>query len=151
MPQSLSQVWLHIVFSTKERRPYLQDPSFRDEMFRMLSHHVQQSGCYPKLSGGWVDPVHVLCGLSRTTKISDLLESIKTETSKWAKTKPNCSSLFSWQTGYGVFSVSQSKLESVIHYIENQEAHHKRLSFQDEFRELCRLHGVALDEKYAWD
>lgn len=117
----------------------------------MLSHHVQQVGCYPKLSGGWVDHVHVLCGLSRTTRISDLLESIKTETSKWAKTKPICSSLFRWQTGYGVFSVSQSKLESVIRYIENQEAHHKQLSFQDEFRELCRLHGVALDEKYAWD
>ena len=151
MPQSLSQVWLHIVFSTKERRPYLQDPTFRDEMFRMLSHHVQQAGCYPKVSGGWVDHVHILCGLSRTKSIANLLEDIKTETSKWAKKKLNCSSLFSWQAGYGVFSVSQSKLDSVIDYIENQETHHKCKSFQDEFRELCRLHQVALDEKYVWD
>ena len=151
MPQSLSQVWLHIVFSTKERRPYLKDPSFRNEMFPMLSHHVQQFGCYPKLSGGWIDHVHVLCGLSRTKAIASLLEEIKTETSKWAKTKANCSSQFSWQTGYGVFSVSQSKLESVIDYIRNQDKHHQHISFQDEFRELCRLHEVAFDERYAWD
>ena len=151
MSQSLSQVWLHIVFSTKDRKTFLKDAKFRDEMFRMLSHHVEEVGCYPKLSGGWIDHVHVVCGLGRTVTIAKLLEHIKTETSKWAKkVSPELSS-FSWQGGYGAFSVSQSNLVAVLDYVERQEEHHARRSFQDEFRELCKKHEVEIDERYVWD
>jgi putative transposase len=151
MPQSLSQVWLHIVFSTKDRQTYLEDRAFREEMFRMLSHHVAEAGCYPKRSNGWIDHVHVVCGLARTVTIAGLIEHLKTETSKWAKKSSNGASAFTWQRGYGAFSVSQSKLESVLEYLERQEEHHKRKSYQDEFRELCRNHGVEIDERYVWD
>ena len=151
MPQSLSQVWIHLVFSTKERRPFLQNASFREEMFRMLSHHVMEAGCSAKRTGGWIDHLHIVCGLSRTVTIAQLVEQVKTETSKWAKSHADCSKTFSWQAGYGVFSVSQSNLEQVLTYVENQESHHSRRSYQEEFRELCRKHGVEFDERYVWD
>ena len=151
MPQSLSQVWLHIVFSTKDRRAFLQNPEFREEMFRMLSHHVEQAGCFPKLSGGWIDHVHVVCGLSRTVTIAQLVEHLKTETSKWAKKPPHGVSAFTWQAGYGAFSVSQSNLPQLLRYVEQQEQHHRKKSYQDEFRELCQKHEIEIDERYVWD
>ncbi len=151
MPQSLTQVWLHLVFSTKNRRTDLQNPEFREEMFRMLSHHVEKAGCYPKCSGGWIDHVHVVCGLGRTVSIATLIENIKVGTSKWAKKTPHGVRWFGWQSGYGAFSVSQSNLENVISYVMRQEEHHKTMSFQEEFRELCRKHEVEIDERYVWD
>jgi putative transposase len=151
MPQSLCRNWLHIVFSTKNRQTFLKETQFRDEMFRMLSHHVQTAGCYPKLTGGWIDHVHVVCGLSRTVTIANLIENIKTETSKWAKTKSPQLSSFSWQHGYGAFSISQSNLNAVLEYVEGQVQHHAHRSFQDEFRELCEKHELEIDERYVWD
>jgi putative transposase len=79
------------------------------------------------------------------------LSEIKTASSKWIKTKGDQFRDFHWQNGYGVFSVSESKLPDVRKYIENQAEHHRKMTFQDEFRELCRRHGVAIDEKYVWD
>ncbi len=151
MPQSLSRVWLHLVFSTKNRRAYLQKDKFREEMFRMLSYHVEQMGCTPVRAGGWIDHVHVVCGLSRTVTIADLIEHIKTETSKWAKKAPHSVSTFAWQTGYGAFSVSQSNLSRVLKYVDDQPEHHRTISFQDEFRKLCEKHGIEIDERYVWD
>ena len=151
MPQSLSQVWLHVVFSTKERRAFLQNPDLREEMFRMLSHHVAEAGCFPKLSGGWIDHVHVVCGLGRTVTIPQLVEHLKTETSKWAKKPPLGVPGFTWQAGYGAFSVSQSNLQQVLQYVAQQEKHHQKKTYQDEFRELCQKHEIEFDERYVWD
>ena len=151
MPQSLAQVWLHIVFSTKERRPFLKSEEFRTEMFRMLAHHVMETNCVSASVGGDVDHVHLLVGLSRTIEIAKLIEVIKTETSKWAKKASGGTKRFSWQAGYGAFSVSHSKRNSVDKYIRNQADHHQKLSFKDEFRELCKRHDLELDERYAWD
>ena len=151
MPQSLALVWLHLVFSTKDRRAHLQNTIFRDEMFRMLSHHVEQAGCFPKRCGGWIDHVHVVCGLSRTVTIAALVEHIKTETSKWAKSHALGVPTFAWQAGYGVFSVSQSNLPGVMEYADQQEAHHQQRSFQDEYRLLCQRHEISIDERYVWD
>jgi putative transposase len=151
MAQSLAQVWLHLVFSTKERRPFLNDESFQVEMFRMLAHHVKETGCVSASVGGHIDHVHLLVGLSRTTTIAKLVEKIKTETSKWAKDKEKCASVFSWQSGYGAFSVSHSNRNAVDEYICNQREHHQKLSFQDEFRDLCKRHDVGIDERYVWD
>lgn len=151
MPQSLSRVWLHIVFSTKNRQTFLRDENLREEMFRMLAHHANETGCPSVKVGGWIDHVHILCGLSRTVTIAQLLEVLKRETSKWAKQRDATWSGFYWQGGYGAFSVSQSLLDQVIEYIERQPEHHQRLSFQDEFRALCAKHGVEIDERYVWD
>jgi putative transposase len=135
MSQSLARVWLHVVFSTKDRRAFLQHDGFRDEICRMLGYHVNEIGCHALRAGAWIDHVHVVCGLSRTVAIAALVEHVKVETSKWAKNSPHGSSLFSWQSGYGAFSVSQSNLPAVVDYVENQSSHHARRTFQDEFRE----------------
>ncbi|MDB5344864.1 MAG: transposase [Schlesneria sp.] len=151
MPQSLSRVWLHVTFSTKERRAYLQREDFRDEMLSILFHQIERAGCVPLQTGGWIDHVHLVCGLSRTVAIATLLEHVKVETSKWAKSATHGSPTFSWQSGYGAFSVSQSNLDQVVDYVRRQPAHHAKQSFQEEFRELCRRHELELDERYAWD
>jgi len=151
MPQSLAQVWLHVVFSTKERRPFLQDESLRKEMFQMLAHHVKECKCVSASVGGYTDHVHLLIGLSRTITIAKLLENIKIETSKWIKTKSPDTSNFSWQAGYGAFSVSHSNRDEVDRYIRRQSEHHARLSFKEEFRKLCERHGLEIDERYVWD
>lgn len=151
MPQSLSQVWVHLVFSTKNHRPFLQCETFRKEMFRMLSHHVKESNCVSASVGGHVDHVHLLVGMSRTMTMAKLVENIKTETSKWAKSAQGGNSLFSWQSGYGVFSVSHSKRGEVDAYIRGQDKHHERLSFHEEFRVICKRHEIEIDERYVWD
>ena len=151
MPQSLARIWLHLVFSTKERRAMLQNASLRDEMFRMLGHQASEMDCPPARVGGWIDHVHVLCGLSRTKTVAELVEVLKRETSKWIKHRDPGLGLFYWQNGYGAFSVSQSNVNQVMAYIDRQSEHHHRMSFQDELRALCAKHKIEIDERYAWD
>lgn len=151
MPQSHAQVWLHIVFSTKDRRAFLQSPAFRVEMFRMVAFHVKESNCVSASVGGHIDHVHLLVGLSRTITIADLVEKTKTETSKWAKKTPRGTARFQWQSGYGTFSVSHSMRDAVDEYIRNQDRHHEKMSFQDEYRRICARHGIEIDERYVWD
>ena len=150
MPQSLAQIWLHVVFPTKDRRPFLRDDSFRTEMFRMLAYLAGELECRSVSVGGYYDHVHLLVSLPRTITVSDVVQHVKKNSSKWAKDVDGGSSFFAWQSGYGVFSVSHSKLKDVDKYIRNQESHHTKLSFQDEFRMLCRRHSIDIDERYVW-
>ena len=100
---------------------------------------------------GVEDHIHILCLLSRKFSIMDVIKRSKTETSKWLKRKRTELGSFQWQAGYGIFSVDESKLKQTKRYIASQEEHHKRFSFQDEFRELCKRYGVSIDERYVWD
>ena len=151
MPQSLARVVLHVVFSTKGRIPFLKDADVRTELHAYMAGILQNIGCEPVVINGVEDHMHVLCNLSRTTTIADLVEEAKKSSSRWIKTKGAAYQDFQWQAGYGAFSVSQSNVEQVRLYVENQEEHHRTLTFQDEFRALCRKHGVAVDERYVWD
>ncbi len=151
MSQSLARVWLHVVFSTKDRRPFLRDEQLRQEMFKMLSHFAGELACPTAAVGGWEDHVHILCGLARTVTIADFVQGLKGETSRWAKERAAVWRGFFWQGGYGAFSVSQSLVDQVVKYIADQAEHHRRLSFQDEFRAICQRHGVDLDERFAWE
>ena len=117
----------------------------------MLSHEAQEVGCPPARSGGWIDHVHILCGLSRTISVAKLVEHLKVETSKWAKKRTRALGNFHWQAGYGAFSVSQSQVEQVIAYIDGQPEHHRKLTFQEEFRIICQKHDIEIDERYVWD
>lgn len=152
MPQSLSKVIVHIVFSTKNHNPWLSDSGIRSELFAyiavLLKNEVDSSAI---IINGVEDHIHILCLLSRKFAIMDVIKKVKTESSKWAKKQGEKYRDFHWQSGYGVFSVSQSKVEHVKRYISNQEEHHKIISFQDEFRALCQKHGIAIDEQYVWD
>ena len=150
MPQSLSQVIIHIVFSTKDRHPSL-DPAIRPRMHAYLATVCRDCGCEAYRVGGVADHVHIAARLARTISQSDLLEKIKKTSSAWIKTQgPEYASFF-WQRGYGDFSIGYSQLDDLVHYIDNQQAHHKTKSFQEEYRELLRKYSVPFDERYVWD
>ncbi len=151
MPQSIAQVWLHIVFSTKSRKAHLQNEDLRSEMFRVLAHEVKESGCVSASVGGFVDHVHLLVGLGRTITIAEVVGHIKAKTSYWVKEAKGGVDTFQWQSGYGAFSVSHSNRDGVDKYIRDQQEHHQTMTFQEEFRLLCKKHSVEVDERYVWD
>ena len=152
MPQSLAKVVIHLVFSTKNRTPWLQGQELRQELFAYMATILRKNVDSPAiLISGVEDHIHVLGLLSRKFAIMDVVQEAKTETSKWLKKQSPALSTFAWQAGYGIFSVSESNIPAVKSYVEKQEDHHRRMSFQDEFRELCKRHGIEWDERYVWD
>ena len=151
MPQSLCRVVVHLIFSTKSRKSWLKNANVRDELSRYLATTLKSLDCSPIKMNGVEDHMHALFGLSRNHPIKKVVGEIKSDSSKWIKTKGDQYHDFYWQSGYGIFSVSESKVEDVKRYVENQEEHHKRISFQDEFRRICERHGVEIDERYVWD
>jgi putative transposase len=152
MSQSLSQVYLHIVYSTKHRAARLQDNDVRTQLYAVMANVLKDVRCPALIINGTADHVHILCRMSRTITIASLIETSKTEPSRWMKEQGLQYADFHWQSGYGAFSVSASMVDTVYGYIERQQEHHARgLGYQDEFRELCRRHGVEIDERYVWD
>jgi putative transposase len=151
MPQSLARVVLQVIYSTKHRRPFLKDADIRAKLHAYMAKVLQHIDCDPILINGTEDHVHILLNFSRTITIADLVETVKTAPSKWIKDQGRQYEEFYWQGGYGVFSVSQSKIEETRLYIANQEEHHRHMTFQEEFRALCRKHGIEIDERYVWD
>lgn len=151
MPQSLSKVYIHIIFSTKNRYPYLSDKQIRKELHSYLGGTLKELDCPVLTTGGVADHVHVLCMLSKNLSIAKIIGDIKRSSSKWIKTKSGLLSKFAWQNGYGIFSIGQSELERVKAYILNQEEHHRKKSFQDELRAFFKKYEVEYDEKYVWD
>ncbi len=151
MPQSLANVLLHIVFSTKERRALLQIPDLRDEMHRYLAGFSANLECPAIIVGGATDHVHLLANQSRTIALAEWVKELKRASSLWAKKKTRQWSLFQWQAGYGAFSVSQSQKERVRGYIRIARRASSANSFQDELRQILKKHGVAFDERYVWD
>ncbi|MCI0485680.1 MAG: transposase [Blastocatellia bacterium] len=152
MPQSLAKVLVHIVYSTKRRHPWLRDEEIRRQLYAYKATILRNNVDTPALIiGGFEDHIHALCLLSRKFAIKDVIEEAKTETTKWIKKQGPQYADFHWQSGYGIFSVSESNVEQVKRYIANQAEHHKKMSFQDEFRKLCKRHGVEIDERYVGD
>ena len=151
MSQSLAKILVHLVFSTKERRPFLRDLQLRDELHRYLGGIILNLDCQPIIVGGVEDHVHSLFALARTSALSEIVKEIKRGSSLWIKTKSKGLSDFAWQNGYGAFSIGSSQIEAVRRYIKNQEEHHRTASFQDEFRTLLRRYRIECDERYVWD
>jgi REP element-mobilizing transposase RayT len=150
MPQSLSRVVIHVVFSTKERLALL-DIDTRPKLHAYLATVARNAGCECYRVGGVADHVHLAIRLSRTLTIADLVENLKTSSSKWLKTQSPDLATFSWQRGYGCFSVGPTDLDSLCAYIDNQEEHHRTRTFQEEFRMFLKKYGVEYDEAYVWD
>lgn len=150
MPQSLSNILLHLVFSTKDRSAWLET-GIRERTHAFLAGAARQCGCEAYLVGGVADHVHLAVGLSRTLSVADLVKEIKTASSKWLKEQDDRFRGFSWQNGYGVFSLGMSQKDALLHYIENQEEHHRTRTFQDEYRTLLNKYGIKFDERYVWD
>ncbi len=150
MPQSLAKILLHVVFSTKDRRPFLRDLATRQEMHRYLGGILVENDCPPAIVGGVEDHVHLLCALSRTRAVADVIKEVKRGSSVWLKARPGYED-FAWQAGYGVFSLGHSQLDDTRRYIADQEQHHAKMSFQEEFRRLLQRYEVEYDEAYVWD
>jgi REP element-mobilizing transposase RayT len=150
MPQSLAHVLIHTIFSTKNRQPFIDD-NIAPELYDYLGGTCHKLGCTPLKVGGYNDHIHILCGLSRTIAIMDLMEEVKKRSSKWIKGKSEQYNGFYWQDGYAVFSVNPTQAPAVIRYIETQREHHSQMSFQDECRGFFRKYKVEWDERYVWD
>jgi putative transposase len=151
MAQSLARLWTHLIFSTKNRFPFLTDKVLRAEMHAYLAEMLRTHGCETLIVGGVEDHAHSLFALSRTLTIANVVKEVKRTSSGWIKESSRLLSKFRWQGGYAAFSVSQSNLDEVFRYIANQEEHHKRVTFQDEYRAFLNAYGVEYDERYVWD
>ena len=148
MPQTFTQLHFHIVFSTKNREP-LVTADIRDRVWEYLGDIVRGEGGMPILVGGMPDHVHLLATLPQTRAVADVVRQVKAGSSGWAHEHLPGSQLW-WQTGYAAFSVSHSGVEKVKRYIEQQERHHRMVTFQDEFRLFLRKHGLEPDEAHMW-
>ena len=148
MPQSLSLVIIHVIFSTKDRRPWLQHDS---DLHAYLATVARNMGCECYRVGGVADHVHVAIRLSRTVTIADLVENLKTSSSKWLKTQSGPLADFAWQRGYACFSVGPSDIDALCKYISEQQEHHRTRTFQEEYRMFLKKYGVEHDEAYVWD
>jgi putative transposase len=151
MSQSLAQIYLHIVFSTKDRRPFLKDKQFRERLHGYLVGICKNTECPSLIIGGVEDHVHILCRFSKNIALKDFIRDLKRDSSAWIKEENPALEAFYWQGGYGAFSISPGHVEALIEYIADQENHHKHETFQDEFRRLCKKYGVEIDERYVWD
>ena len=150
MPQSFGSLQVHLVFSTKGREPWIV-PEIAQRLYDYIGGTLRGNKCTLLDAGGMPDHVHLLISMSREMSAADLARIVKSSSSKWIHdTFPNMG-YFAWQAGYGAFSVSQSNAPQVKGYIANQEEHHRRMSFQDEFRALLRRHEIEFDERYVWD
>ena len=151
MPQSFSAVYIHLVFSTKDRRPFLRDQTIRNALHSYLGGVSKQLDCIPIRIGGIEDHVHLLARFGRTLSQAEWVKELKRISNKWIREQGEEYASFEWQGGYANFSVSQSNLEQVKRYIAGQEEHHRKTGFQDELRALLRKHEIEWDEKYVWD
>ena len=150
MSQSLVQLYVHFVFSTKSRAPFLRDVPFRDCVHAYLAGICKNVDSRPLRIGGVEDHVHLLCLLSKTLDVSSFMRDMKRDSTNWIQNNNPHLANFHWQNGYGAFSVSPSHIDAPVEYIANQTEQHRQESFQDEFRRLCQKYGINLDERYAW-
>lgn len=150
MPQSLSQILVHLVFSTKNREPILED-SIHIELHAYMGGIIKNLDGALLKAGSVADHVHLLIAHPRTCAPAELVQEIKTGSSKWLKTRGPRYAGFHWQNGYGIFSVSPSHRPAVEEYLEGQAEHHRKIGFQDEYRQLLQKYGIAWDERYVWD
>jgi REP element-mobilizing transposase RayT len=151
MVQSLAKILLHLVFSTRDRLPFLKDKAIREEVHRYLGGILTNLDCQAMTIGGVEDHVHLLFAHSRTTTVAEVVKELKRGSSVWLKSRKPQLSEFAWHNGYGIFSIGQSQIEDLCAYIAGQEKHHLKISFQDELRRLLQRYEIAFDERYVWD
>ena len=151
MAHTLTLLLAHLVFSTKERRPWL-DNAVRDDVLAYLGGIARESGATALAAGGTVDHVHILVAYPSSIALAELVRLLKANSSLWLhRQHPGTHAGFGWQTGYGAFSVSHSVRGAVIEYIARQEEHHRRTTFAQEYVALLQRHGIDYDERFVLD
>jgi REP element-mobilizing transposase RayT len=148
MPATHTSLHFHIVFSTKDRHPFVAD-NWRNRLHEYLGGLVRSADGIPESIGGTADHVHMLAGLRATHSIATFVKDIKQTSSRWIHETVGVKN-FAWQQGYGAFTVSVSNTDAVREYIKNQAEHHRTKTFQEEYVAFLKKHGVAYDEKYLW-
>ena len=150
MPQSFAKLYAHLIFSTKNRTPFLDD-AIRARVHAYLATVVRDLDSPFVVVGGVADHVHILFDMGKMHAPVEFVEQVKRESSKFVKTLGPKYKEFYWQRGYGMFSVSPTLRDEAEAYVRNQEEHHRTRSYQDEFRSLLKQYGISFDEKYVWD
>lgn len=150
MANTYTQIYLQIVFSVKGRQNLIQK-NWKDELFKYICGIVNGKQQKVYAIGGVADHIHILISIKPNVAISDLVRDIKANSSKWINDKGLVSGKFQWQEGFGAFSYAQSQLDRVIAYINNQEQHHRRKTFKDEYMELLKKFNVEYDDNYLFD
>jgi REP element-mobilizing transposase RayT len=150
MSQSLAKIYIHLIFSIKNREPLLAD-EVRPDLHAYMGGILRDLDSPGLEINSEPDHTHVLFLLSRTHSLSEVVGQLKRGSSAWLKTRGGVFARFHWQNGYGAFSVSQSSVDEVREYIRRQHEHHQRILFQDEFRAFLRRYGIPFDERYVWD
>lgn len=150
MPQSLTKLYAHLIFSTKHRQPFL-DEQVRPRVHAYLATVVRSLDSPWVVAGGVADHVHLLFDMGKLHTPVEFVEQVKRESSKFVKTLGTQYEGFYWQRGYGMFSVGPAHRDEAEHYVRNQEEHHRSKTFQEEFRTFLKHYGVAYDEQYVWD
>ena len=149
MAGTFTKLYYHLVFSTKDRERHLTI-DIQEELYRYIAGVIKGEEGFLISIGGMEDHVHILCTIPAKISVSNMLKHIKGNSSSWLHERfPNVS-FHKWQSGFGAFSVSQSQIDKVKEYIQNQKEHHKEFDFKDEFRNLLKRHGISFDEKYIW-
>jgi putative transposase len=151
MPQSVAMIYTHIIFSTKNRINFLNNEKIRTRTHAYLASTLKSLDSSPIIIGGTADHVHILCAISKNHSLAEIVRELKRSSSKWIKALETPVKDFQWQSGYGAFSVSLGYLSRVRSYIANQGKHHEKRSFEEEFRDILRRLGIAIDDKYLWD
>jgi putative transposase len=149
MPSSLSNLLYHIVYSTKNRKPMIT--TYKKDLYKFICSNIIREGGQVFAVNGTDDHIHIAAKILPRCSISDILKLIKGNSSKWVNEQSICTSRFSWQRGYGAFTISKSKLNTVIRYINSQEVHPRKKTFKEEFLALLDVHEIEYDERYVWD
>ena len=150
MPSTYSNLLYHIIFSTKQREPLIT-LGWRDELYRYVAGILRGQDGLPLEIGGMPDHLHLVIRVRPDVSVSDIVRLVKANSSKWANERPDGMGRFAWQRGYGAFTVSVSQLDAVRQYVRSQEKHHRTRTFQEEFVEFLKHHGIEFDERYLWD
>ena len=150
MAHTFTHLLTHIVFSTKDRAPLL-DAELKPRLFAYMGGIIRELDGQVMLINGPADHVHILTTIPARTSLSDFRRDLKANSSGWVHKEFPARRDFAWQTGYGAFAVSHSNLESVKEYIRNQEEHHHKLTFKEEFEAFLKRHEMAYDERYLWE
>ena len=150
MGQSLVKNYMHSIFSTKHRKPFIDD-LIEPQLYDYMGGICNGLECQPLKIGGHKDHVHILCMLSKKISLVDFMKKVKTGSSKWIKTKGDKYREFFWQEGYGAFSINPTQTEIVTKYINDQHVHHQKITFKEEFRAFLKKYEVEYDERYVWD
>ena len=150
MPNTYVKIYVQAVFAVKYRDSLIKD-SFKKQLFAVIGNLINETGCHTIIVNGVEDHVHCFFQLKTTLSLSEVMKSVKAKSSKWINENDFFFFFFEWQRGFGGFSYNQSAISKVFKYIENQEEHHKKQSFKDEYLQLLKIFEVDFDENYWFE